>query len=168
MIDIANQKATPLSPSAYSQNYGYLSPDGTQAVWYDYRDPGPQGQHGSYNSEYAGEIYWKNLVTGEQKRITFDNPTDPVKKQFPSIRNGVIVWQDWRTESNKNPQGGSGFAIQADPVRYQTGTSGTAANCAATANVLYPEMTDKGIVAHSGGTLPDGGTREALVLLACQ
>lgn len=167
MIDIAHQTATPLSPSSYSENYGYLSPDGTQAVWYDYRDPGPQGQHGSYAYNYAGEVYWKNLVTGEQKRVTFDNPTDPVKKQLPSIMNGVIAWQDWRTEANKNPQGGSGFALTAAPIRYQKGPGGTATNCPIW-DGLYPQMTDKGIVELSGGTLPDGGTREALVLLACQ
>lgn len=167
MIDIAHHKYTPLSPSSYAQNYGYLSPDGTQAVWYDYRDPGPNGQHGSYEFEYAGEIYWKNLVTGEQKRITFDNPSDPVKKQFPSIRNGVIAWQDWRTEAIKNPQGGTGFATQAAPIRYQTGPTGTASNCPILGG-LNPEMTSKGILVNGGGTMPDGSPREALVLLACQ
>ncbi len=165
MIDIAHQTTTPLSPSAYAQNYGYLSPDGTQAVWYDYRDPGPQGQHGSYEHNYAGEVYWKNLVTGEQKRITFDNPTDPVKKQFPSIMNGVIAWQDWRTESIKNPEGGSGFAIQDAPVRYQTGPGGTAMNWGAE-QVLYPQVTAKGVIAETGVPLPDGGRRAVLVRLA--
>jgi hypothetical protein len=166
MIDIAGQTTTALSPSPYAENYGYLSPDGTEAVWLDYRDPGPNGEHGSYDFEFAGEIYYKNLVTGVEKRITFDNPTDPVKKQFPSIRNGIIAWQDWRTLPNKNPQGGTGFAIQAAPIRYQTGLDGGPVDCPF-AGGLNPEATDKGIIVHGGGVLPDGSTREALVLLAC-
>lgn len=103
----------------------------------------------------------------QERRITADNPAAPIKKEFPSIRDGVIAWQDWRTEANKNPQGEPGFTVQAAPVRYQTGANSPAANCGATATVLNPEATDKGFLAHSGGTMPDGSLREALVLLAC-
>jgi hypothetical protein len=167
MIDIAGQTATAVSPSPYAENYGYLSPDGTEAVWLDYRDPGPNGEHGSYDFEFAGEIYYKNLVTGVEKRITFDNPADPVKKQFPSIRNGIIAWQDWRNMPKKNPQGGTGFATTAAPVRYQIGPDGTPSDCVVSRHVLRPEATDKGMLAFGGGTLPDGSIREALVRLAC-
>lgn len=162
LVDIANDQASLLSPSDYSQNHGYLSPDGAEVVWLDYRDPGPNGEHGSYDYQFAGEIYWKSLVTGEQKRLTFDNPSDPVKKQWPSIRDGIIAWEDWRTLPNKNPgPSGQGYYLLAAPVRYQKGLDGGAQDLG-TPQVYWPQATSDGVVVKGGIVLPDGGNREAL------
>ncbi len=51
-----------------------------RVVWQDARDVGP------------GEIYFKNLETGEQRRIT----TNAFGQYFPAISDRWIVWQDNR------------------------------------------------------------------------
>lgn len=59
-----------------------LDPDiqAGRLVWQDWRDAGP------------GEIYFKNLETGEQRRIT----TNTFGQYHPAISGNWIVWQDTR------------------------------------------------------------------------
>ncbi len=67
-----------VSPSGQDE----LDPDvqAGRVVWQDWRDVGP------------GEIYFKNLETGEQRRIT----TNTFGQYHPAIYGNWIVWQDNR------------------------------------------------------------------------
>jgi beta propeller repeat protein len=77
-LNLANMQSFSVWPSTQDQ----LDPDiqAGRVVWQDWRDVGP------------GEIYFKNLETGEQRRIT----TNTFGQYHPAIYDNWIVWQDNR------------------------------------------------------------------------
>jgi beta propeller repeat protein len=77
-INLLTEEDSLVWPSAQDQ----LDPDiqAGRVVWQDWRDVGP------------GEIYFKNLETGEQRRIT----TNSFGQYHPVIYDNWIIWQDNR------------------------------------------------------------------------
>ncbi len=162
---------TRISPSAYAQNHGYLAPDGHEAVWLDYRDPGPNGEHGSYDYQFAGEIYEKDLDSGDERRLTFDNPGHPVKKGWPSLRDGIVAWNDWHGEPNENPDYYSGFELVTAPVRWMKLSDGQIHELGPWV-MTYPQATPYGMIGIVGKTTTEGDghvwTRAWLASVAMQ
>lgn len=76
--NLVSAQGFPVSPSTQDE----LDPDiqGGRVVWQDWRDVG------------AGEIYFKNLETGEQRRLT----TNIFGQYHPAVYDNWIVWQDNR------------------------------------------------------------------------
>lgn len=77
-LNLVSGQSITVSPSSQDQ----LDPDvhAGQVVWQDFRDPG------------YGEIYYKNLETGVELRLTADN----YGQYKPSVFDRWIVWQDNR------------------------------------------------------------------------
>jgi len=77
VVDFDHNSASLIANTGYQQTNGMLSQDGKDAVWIDFRDPGPNGEHGSYDSPWGGEVYHKTLGATTDDRLTFDTPSSP-------------------------------------------------------------------------------------------
>jgi len=69
---------------------GSCSPDRKFVSWIDYRDP-PGNKSGFYSLN-GGEVYIRDLVKGETRRVTFDSETSPRGKLDPTTDGRLVVW----------------------------------------------------------------------------
>jgi len=107
VIDFDKGTTSRIAQTAYQQTNGMLSQDGSEAIWVDFRDPGPNGEHGSYDSPWGGEIYWKTLGEAGDERLTFDTPSSPAMKTSPWAQGGHLAWITRAGTDWPNPTGSS-------------------------------------------------------------
>jgi hypothetical protein len=123
VVDFDNDSASLITQSPFTQANGVMSQDGNDAVWIDFRDPGPSGEHGSYDDPFGGEVYHKNLLTGAESRLTFDNPASPAMKTSPFAHEGDLVWVSLAGTKAPNPQGSSAYWYSTGPVMIKRGAA---------------------------------------------
>jgi len=72
--------------------------DGDRLVWLD-------GRHGrgSRDRRDNPEVYFKDLRTGETRRLTHDPPERPVGQVDPTISGDWVAWSDFRDAATPNP-----------------------------------------------------------------
>jgi hypothetical protein len=101
-IDLDTGKAGYLDYGGAIQFEGFCSPDRTQFVWMDYRDP--PGRNSDYNfSRDGGEVYMRDLVAHKTRRITYDSPNSPHGKNFPAVDGDFVYWNQTPDGPNQNP-----------------------------------------------------------------
>lgn len=72
--------------------------DGDQMVWLDTRHGA-----GSAGNAYNPEVYWMDLRTGQERRITHDPPERPAGQTDPVVSGEWVVWSDFRNAMVRNP-----------------------------------------------------------------
>jgi hypothetical protein len=109
-------EARPIDPTQRSQWHPWI--DGDNVVWIDQRD----SPRGSIYSPYNPEVYYKNLRTGEVRRITHDPDTRPVFQAEVTVGGDWIAWTDLRHASNPNPESplGDRIAVYGFHIPSQT------------------------------------------------
>jgi hypothetical protein len=144
VVDFDNDSASLITQSPFTQANGVLSQDGSDAIWIDFRDPGPNGEHGSYDDPFGGEVYHKNLLTGAEERLTFDNPASPAMKTSPFAQEGDLLWVSLAGDNMPNPQGSSVFWYTRGPVVFAR--KGMAAVPLGGPRLWFPRPSAHGVV----------------------
>lgn len=72
--------------------------DGEQMVWLDTRHGA-----GSGGDAHNPEVYWMDLRTGQERRITHDPPDRPAGQTDPVVSGDWVVWSDFRNARAPNP-----------------------------------------------------------------
>jgi len=72
--------------------------DGDRLVWLD-------GRHGSGSRDRRDnpEVYFKDLRTGETRRLTHDPAERPAGQGEPTVSGDWVVWSDFRDAATPNP-----------------------------------------------------------------
>lgn len=83
-------KRTVLDGGGAAQFDGLCSADRTKVAWIDHRDPA--GGTSTRELRYGGEVYVRDLVKGETKRVTFDSPSNPLVKLEPAVDGNTVIF----------------------------------------------------------------------------
>jgi hypothetical protein len=103
VVDFDQGTAGEITAGPYQQTNGMLSQDGQHAIWIDFRDPGPNNEHGSYDHPWGGEVYYKLLDGGAEERWTTDTPESPTMKTSPWAQDGNFAWVTMAGWEDPNP-----------------------------------------------------------------
>ncbi|MBK7583694.1 MAG: PD40 domain-containing protein [Myxococcales bacterium] len=68
LIDFDKGTTIKLGSSKFEDIAGSISPDGKTAAWIDTRDPGQNGAVTTYLDPSGGEVYIRDLVSGNDTR----------------------------------------------------------------------------------------------------
>lgn len=82
------------SPKQTLQAHGGCALDGSHCAWVDYRDPpGDLATQGSY---IGGDIYVRDMMSGQVERASFDAPTTSLTKVGATANQDLVVWMQYR------------------------------------------------------------------------
>jgi hypothetical protein len=120
--DLDTGKAAYLDYGGALQLEGFCSPDRTQFVWIDYRDP--PGRNSDYDFQRSGgEVYLRDLVAKKTRRITYDSPNSPHGKNWPAVDGNFVYWNQTPDGANQNPnQAQNLYALSTTLVRFDLTT----------------------------------------------
>ncbi len=116
VIDFDKGTASHIADTGYQQTNGMLSQDGNDAIWIDFRDPGSNGEHGTYDQPWGGEVYHKTIGASGDERLTFDTPSSPAMKTSPWAQNGNLAWVTKAGTAMPNPTGSSVYWYGAGKI----------------------------------------------------
>jgi len=121
-IDQETGDAVPLDDGGALQVNSNCSPDRRRVVWVDYRDPpGPGSMYDFHRN--GGEIYMRDLDTGNTTRLTFDSPDSPVGKYGPAIDGDTVVWMEPCPTCDPNPESLQALKASTTLVRLDLATN---------------------------------------------
>lgn len=120
-IDQETGEPSALNATNYLQTGGACSPDRSQVAWIDYRDyPGTLSTGDAFR---GGEVYLHDLATHKTRRVTFDSPSAPRQKIYPSVHGERVIWSEM-PEENLNPTWASALYGGANVLVYLNLTTG--------------------------------------------
>jgi hypothetical protein len=144
VVDFDQGTAGEITAGPYQQTNGMLSQDGQHAIWIDFRDPGPNNEHGSYDHPWGGEVYYKLLDGGAEERWTTDTPESPTMKTSPWAQDGNFAWVTMAGWEDPNPATSlAWYNLGSAVVKFQAGPAITLPH----KNIGYPRPVAPGIVA---------------------
>jgi hypothetical protein len=100
-IDQETGEMTTIAPGAGLQVDATCSHERDEITWVDYRDP--PGTDPSEGGRNGGEVYMKDLVSGELTRLTHDSPDSPEAKAYPAVGKELAVWKAVAEGFERNP-----------------------------------------------------------------
>jgi hypothetical protein len=67
------------------------SPDRQKVAWIDFRDP-PGRTSTYFGARVGGEVYMRELASGQTRRLTHDSPASPVTKGWAAVGDDLAFW----------------------------------------------------------------------------
>jgi hypothetical protein len=121
-VDLDTGKAGYLDYGGALQLEGFCSPDRTQFVWIDYRDPPGQSSTDLFQRS-GGEVYLRDLAAHKTRRITYDSPATPHGKIYPAVDGQYVYWNQPPDGPNQNPsQAQDLYYLATTLVRFDLST----------------------------------------------
>jgi hypothetical protein len=121
-VDTDSGLETPLDDGGALQVDLAASPDRTQVVWVDYRDP--PGASSSYDGQRsAGEIYLHDIPAGSTERVTLDSSSIPRGKVRPSVDGDLVIWLEPCSSCDPNPKSTQELYASEVLVRFDRKTN---------------------------------------------
>lgn len=138
-VDLDAGKAGYLDYGGALQLEGFCSPDRTQFVWIDYRDPPGRSSTDMFERS-GGEVYLRDLAAHKTRRITYDSPDSPHGKIYPAVDGHFVYWNQTPDGPNQNPgQAPDLYYLATTLVRFDlsTGKKCELANAAMSYKAAY-------------------------------
>lgn len=121
-VDLDTGKVSYLDYGGAIQLEGFCSPDRTEFVWIDYRDPPGQNSDDMFQRS-GGEVYLRDLAAHKTRRITYDSPASPHGKIYPAADGHFVYWNQPPDGPNQNPnQAQDLYYLATTLVRFDVST----------------------------------------------